>query len=162
MYMMEQNWNETMLYATLAIGSVSNASKSPFMSLLLGLGIQLTTDGIGQWEKLYRAKYYLEIGVKTNFGEPVLSKFQSLGYLPYAYVLEHLGFMEYDGWPHQIPGHSFLPKVLYWASKAGKLNFISQDKRPEYAHCSHCNCKTPVGKMFKHCAKCSAAWCEYC
>mmetsp|Transcript_30523 Transcript_30523/g.51883 ORF Transcript_30523/g.51883 Transcript_30523/m.51883 type:complete len:152 (+) Transcript_30523:852-1307(+) len=69
-----------------------------------------------------------------------------------------------------IPGHSPIPKSLFWARRALKgdptvetndlvIKFISMVENEAKSHCANCR-KEAEGSSFKRCVRCLGAW--YC
>lgn len=152
-------------YASIALGSISNASQHEYLSTILGTShLQTSTD------YFYRTKYYLDIGAKKNFDcLPSVPGFRSLVCHIYSNKMLQLGMYEYCGYAYEIPGFSFLPKMRYWANEAGSDNMVmgfvagpddhGTGGRHE-THCAYCNIEAPRGTKFKQCVRCKAAWCK--
>ena len=118
--------------------------------------------GAGGLEKsLPRAKHYLEGAAKEGLAS---------AYLALATVLMELSKEQYAG--QDIPGHSCIPRVLYWTRKASKE--LTDPSAPiaarnleliesyEDASCSSCfkTAQTHHPKKLTRCARCMAVW--YC
>ena len=165
-------------YASIALGSTSNASQQEYLSTIFGVALSSfthITDKVSFRKAavdLYRTKYYLDMGAKKNFnclpaaGGP---KLRQVIINIYANTILQLGIYEYDGYAYEIPGYSFLPKMRYWANEAGgEKTFLNKVSGPDdygrggrhETHCAYCNIEAPRGTKFKQCVKCKAAWCK--
>jgi len=156
-YNRQNNEEEKILhYATLA------ASQS--MSAACGmLGHLFMRAECGLTESLILAKHYSEKYFEdTVEGDPCtpVSAFNL------SLALFHLSFKRYEG-IMEIPGHSPIPKSLFWARRALKVDptndfvikFISMVENEAKSHCT--NCRKKVGcSSLKRCVRCLGAW--YC
>ena len=88
-------------YASIFLGSISNAKKDEFLATLLGCAFSTkSVASSSEWTYKYRAKYYLEIGAKNNF-ECVPSEVDGLRSMictMYANNMLQLGAREYCGY----------------------------------------------------------------
>jgi len=165
----EKKWDDMVRHATIAVGGGTlSAASVPFVSVLLGVGMVMTAgiEGAADRDKVreyYRAKHYLEAGARVNFDigdSPLHTALGRLATLLYSRVLFQLGLREYDGYTHEIPVHSFLPRANHRALRAGDPGVIAEHDRGIATRCANCNRAAPGGATFKQCVRCRAAW--YC
>lgn len=174
----DRSHKKTLYYGSIALASqnttVFQCRDVEFISTAVGMSINATarrTDPRhAKWTHMYRAKHYLEIGARNNFDcLPLSHKMSLAASASYASTIMYLGTREYDGYSYEIPGYSWLPKLMYWGSKSlspdAFTRFVSQcvsvrGGRTE-THCANCNSRSLPGSKFKQCVKCKAAWCEY-
>ena len=95
-----RNVDKVEYYASIALGSISNAKKDEYLSSLLGVTMCMKSDALSsEWTYKYRAKYYLEIGAKKNFVLPIeLPNVRSMICIMYADNMLQLGAREYCGY----------------------------------------------------------------
>ena len=125
------------------------------------LGMFHETGEGGLPKSLILAKHYFGKAAKNGFEE---------AYYPYARVMFGLWESQYcdsAGLSLDLPGHSVLPKCLYWLRKAdasGDSDAISEIREMEEYGQSKCgNCREPAVESIdtlKQCARCKGAW--YC
>lgn len=148
------------------------------LTIAYGLGVcdvasyrlgMIFSVGMGPLERnLVLAKHYLE--------EASVKHVIECAYHPYADALLYLNMAQYDESIH-IPGHSCIPKVIYWLRKAAEDNgdedALNKSRRfleGIQNYCSGC-LKTAIGAprapgidqcpgTLKRCNQCKAAW--YC
>ena len=87
-------------YASIALGSISNAKKDEYLSTLLGVTLAMKKDASSsEWTCKYRVKHYLEIGAKKNFDcLPPVAGMRSMICMLYANNMLQLGAREYCGY----------------------------------------------------------------
>ena len=108
----------------------------------------------GLTKSLVLAKHYSEKNPEDELSAYILScALLQLGKDRYEEIME-------------IPGHSPIPKALFWARKAltVKTNdhvteLISMVENETKSHCANCR-KEAEGSSFKRCVRCLGAW--YC
>lgn len=178
----DSSHKKTLYYGSIALASQNTAvfqSKDvEFISTAMGMSMITTLEENridprhAQWTQYYRAKHYLEIGARNNFDSlPLSHKTKLLASASYASTLMYLGPREYDGYSYEIPGYSWLPKLMYWGSNSlspDSFTRVVSGPPDEHGgggrtetHCANCNSRSPPGSKFKQCVKCKAAWCEY-
>jgi len=138
-------------YATLAY-----SQGEEMVSNLLG---RLHLDGDGVTKSHYRAKHY--IGQAAGRGD-------GTSFFNFARTLYELGQCQYEG-VMDIPGHSCIPRVLFWARKAHAasneyrevaaelIDTLEKDAMSRCANCKKCHV---ANEKFKTCVRCKAVW--YC
>jgi len=139
-------------YATLAY-----SQGEEMVSNLLG---RLHLDGDGVTQSHYRAKHY--IGRAAGRGD-------GTSFFNFARTLYELGQRQYGG-VMDVPGHSCIPRVLFWARKAhaagneyGEVaaELIDRLERDAMSRCANCRRRRVAGnEKFKTCMRCKAVW--YC
>eukprot|EP00984_Skeletonema_dohrnii_P012348 scaffold4992_cov156-Skeletonema_dohrnii-CCMP3373.AAC.7 len=125
------------------------------------LGAYFMTGECGLIKSLILAKHYCE---KSLEDEDV----NGLSAYIFSSALLQLGHDRYEG-IMEIPGHSPIPKALFWARKGleddsfplrDNLTFIlSATENEVKSHCANCR-KEAEGSSLKRCVRCLGAW--YC
>eukprot|EP00984_Skeletonema_dohrnii_P021943 scaffold11070_cov164-Skeletonema_dohrnii-CCMP3373.AAC.2 len=150
---------KTIHYATLAASQNMSAACGMLGHLFMRAECGLTESLI--LAKHYSEKYF-EDAVEGDPCTPVSAFNLSL-------ALFHLSFKRYEG-ILEIPGHSPIPKSLFWARRAlegdlpvetndSVIKFISMVENEAKSHCT--NCRKEAGcSSFKRCVRCLGAW--YC
>ncbi len=137
------------------------------------LGHLFMAGGCSLTESLILAKHYYGKSLKDT---EKLEDSECQGYTyGFSIALFHLCFERYEG-IGEIPGHSPIPKSLFWARKAigvssnlvhassvtvanAAIDFISSLENQAKGHCA--NCRQEEGcSSFMRCARCLGAW--YC
>eukprot|EP00984_Skeletonema_dohrnii_P028064 scaffold17881_cov148-Skeletonema_dohrnii-CCMP3373.AAC.8 len=156
----ERQDNEKMLlhYITLA------ASRGDSTACCL-LGGYFTNADCGLPKSLILAKHYSEKSLEVDSFEPDDKPVSAYNF---SLASLHLGLERYEG-VLNIPGHSPIPTILFWARKAqegeslpiigGATKLISIIEAKEKSRCTNCR-KEAEGSSFKRCVRCLGAW--YC
>ena len=121
------------------------------------LGAYFIYAECGLTKSLVLAKHYCEKNLEDELSAYILSL-----------ALLQLGLERYEG-IMEIPGHSPIPTILFWARKAqegeslpikgGATKLISIIEAKVKGHCANCR-KEAEGSSFKRCVRCLGAW--YC
>lgn len=178
----DSSHKKTLYYGSIALASqnttVFQCRDVEFISTAVGMSMFRTlfefetnrSDPFhAQWTQYYRAKHYLEIGARNNFDSlPLSHKTKLVASASYANTIMYLGAREYDRYSYEIPGYSWLPKLMYWGSKSHSPDIFTRvvsgppdEHGGRETYCANCNSRSPPGSKFKQCVKCKAAWCEY-
>jgi len=117
----------------------------------------------GLTKSLILAKHYSKMSLEEDEEGQPLSAYN------FSIALYRLGLQRYEE-IMEIPGHSPIPKALFWARKALKIDatvktndhvteLISMVENEAKSHCANCR-KEAEGSSFKRCVRCLGAW--YC
>ena len=125
------------------------------------LGGYFTNADCGLPKSLILAKHYSEKSLEVD-------SFDSISAYNFSLASLHLGLERYEG-VLNIPGHSPIPTILFWARKAqegeslpikgGATKLISIIEAKVKGHCANCR-KEAECSSFKRCVRCLGAW--YC
>ena len=150
----ERDEAKGMYHCTIAYGQGSCSESSYIMGLIFG-GCRGCNP-----KSFVRAKHYLEVSCVEHGNEDA--------YYAFEYVLLDLCREQYEGRVF-IPGHSCIPKALYWYRKAVALPNAHAAETKEYkrlescvmSQCAYCwkTADELPGKL-KACSLCKAAY--YC
>jgi len=127
------------------------------------LGHYFSSAECGLTNSLTLAKHYSE-----KYFEGTEPDDNPLSAYKIAFAAFELGLDRYEG-IMEIPGHSPIPKALFWARKAQQgdsppirgnaTKLISIIETKAKSHCTNCR-KGAEGSSFKRCVRCLGAW--YC
>ena len=153
---------KAVLYSTLA------ASQGNLAIAYDRLG-SLFLEGVGGLVKsLYLAKHYSELGVNLVANNQEDSQVNANTMSMLGITLLHIQSNQYEGQLY-IPGHSCVPKVLYWLRKSLQIDssqtepakIIENLEEVGKKRCANCNKdKNCFPGPLKQCVRCRAVW--YC